>query len=117
MRLNGGGNSPQGTEFIKQLAQISKVNRKGALFVAISEKTFSSAVINAMDFRLNTAALLMGSPAGGRPNHYGEVRGLEMPNVGLSVYHSTQYFKYIDEDLPAVMPDLFVENTFVLLFI
>ena len=111
LRWNGGGSSPQGTELVKRLSE-TEVNRRGALFVAIGPVTFSSAVINTMDFKLNTSATFLGLPTGGRPNHYGEVRGMQLPNSKLHVYHSTRYFKYSDEDLPSVYPDISVEDTF-----
>ena len=112
LRFNGGGSSPQGTELVEQIAKIGKINKRGCLFVAISPETFSSAVINAMDFRLKTKATLLGRPAGGRPNHYGEVRGLELPNSKLTVYHSTKYFEYTEEEFSAVEPDVVIENRF-----
>ncbi|MEM8907620.1 MAG: hypothetical protein AAGD05_07220 [Bacteroidota bacterium] len=112
LRFNGGGSSLQGTELIEALSKIERINEKGKLFVAISQHTFSSAVINAMNFRQNTEAILLGQPSGGSPNHYGEGRTLVLPKTKMEVYHSTQYFKYTDEDLKAVMPDVTVETEF-----
>lgn len=112
LRFNGGGSSPQGTELIEALSEIETINQKGKLFVAISQHTFSSAVINAMNFRQKTEAILLGQPSGGSPNHYGEVRTLVMPNTKLEVYHSTNYFKYVEEDLKAVEPDVLIDTKF-----
>ncbi|MEL6638487.1 MAG: hypothetical protein AAFW73_06100 [Bacteroidota bacterium] len=112
MRLNGGGSSPQGTKFVEELSEVAAINQKGKLFVAISQHTFSSAVINAMNFRQLTNAILVGKPTGGSPNHYGEVRALILPKTKMEIYHSTNYFKYIDEDLLAVLPDVTVPTTF-----
>ncbi|MEO0338822.1 MAG: hypothetical protein AAF242_06385 [Bacteroidota bacterium] len=113
MRFNGGGSSPQGTQFIEELSGIEEINQKGKLFVAISQHTFSSAVINAMNFRQGTNAILLGAPSGGSPNHYGEVRTLTLPNTKMEIYHSTNYFKYIEEDLEAVVPDEMVPTRFL----
>ncbi|MEM6724283.1 MAG: hypothetical protein AAF598_09610 [Bacteroidota bacterium] len=112
LRFNGGGSSPQGTELIKEISQIEDLNQKGKLFVAISQHTFSSAVINAMNFRQLTEAILLGHPSGGSPNHYGETRTLVLPKTKMEVYHSTNYFKYVDEDLDAVIPDIPIETNF-----
>ncbi len=109
LRFNGGGSSPQGTRLVEELAKVKEINQKGKLFVAISEHTFSSAVINAMNFRQMTNAIIVGKPSGGAPNHYGEVRPLVLPKTKLEVYHSTKYFKYIDEDINAVIPDVQIE--------
>lgn len=113
LRFNGGGSSPQGTKFIEELSSIKSINQKGKLFVAISQHTFSSAVINAMNFRQLTNAILVGNPTGGSPNHYGEVRTLILPKTQMEIYHSTNYFKYIDEDLKAVIPDVTIPTQFI----
>lgn len=112
MRFNGGGSSPQGTEFITALSEIESINQKEKLFVAISQHTFSSAVINTMNFRQLTEATILGEPTGGSPNHYGEVRTLVLPKTKMEIYHSTNYFKYVDEDLKAVMPDKIIPTTY-----
>lgn len=112
MRFNGGGSSPQGTRFIEKLSKNKEINRPGRLFVATSEHTFSSAVINTMNFRQMTEAIIIGTPSGGTPNHYGEVRTLVLPKTGLEVYHSTNYFKYIDGDAKAVYPDIELETKY-----
>lgn len=112
VRFNGGGSSPQGTALVERIAGLDSVNRKGRIFVGISHETFSSAVMNVMDFRLKTEAILIGRPAGGRPNHYGEVRPFVLPNSKIAVYHSTKYFEYLKENVEAVMPDVYVDNPF-----
>ena len=112
LRFNGGGSSPQGTRFIEELSEIESINQKGKLFVAISQHTFSSAVINAMNFRQLTNATLLGKPTGGSPNHYGEVRTITLPKTKMEIYHSTRYFKYVDEDLKAVIPDKIIRTKY-----
>lgn len=113
MRFNGGGSSPQGTALIKELSTIESINQKGKLFVATSQHTFSSAVINAMNFRQSTNSILVGTPTGGSPNHYGEVRTLILPKTKMEIYHSTDYFKFIDKDLEAVIPDVTIPTKFI----
>jgi C-terminal processing protease CtpA/Prc len=112
MRFNGGGSSLQGTRLIEKLSSNKDINRQGTLFVATSEHTFSSAVINTMNFRQKTEAIIIGTPSGGTPNHYGEVRTLVLPKTGLEVYHSTNYFKYVDGDAKAVYPDIEIETNY-----
>jgi hypothetical protein len=74
--------------------------------VLIGPRTFSSAVLNAIQFRQRTAAILVGEPTGGEPNHYGEVKSFTLPNSGLSVYYSTRRFVYIEGDASSALePD------------
>lgn len=94
MRYNGGGNSSQGTEFIEDLSKINKINQDGKLFVLIGRKTFSSAIINTLDFQLKTKAIFVGEETGGKASHFGETRSIRLPNSGLKITYSTKYFYY-----------------------
>ncbi|MFB6341184.1 S41 family peptidase [Saccharicrinis sp. FJH62] len=112
IRFNGGGNSDQGTQLIKELSTLKKANKKGKLYVIIGRKTFSSAIINAMDFRNMTNAILVGEETSGKPNHLGEVKRMQLPSSGLSVQYSTKYFKRTDKDLKTITPDHIIEASF-----
>lgn len=52
----------------------------------------SSAAMNAIDLKGRVAAVLVGEPAGTNPNHYGELKELELPNFRLRIQYSTNYF-------------------------
>jgi len=112
LRFNPGGSSPQGTEFAKEVGKITRINKKGRLFVIIGKRTYSSAVINAIDFKKHTEAILIGEPTSGRPNHFGEVNKFRLPNSDLSVSYSTKYFKYLDGDPDSLIPDITAETSF-----
>ncbi|OFX83589.1 MAG: hypothetical protein A2W99_15260 [Bacteroidetes bacterium GWF2_33_16] len=109
MRFNSGGSSPQGTELINELAQIEKINRKGKLFVLVGRRTFSSAIINTMDFKEKTNAIIVGEQTSGKPNHFGEVRYFALPNSGIRVYYSTKYFKRNELDENTIFPNHVIE--------
>ncbi len=94
MRFNRGGSSPQGTKFIEELSELDKVNQDGKLFVLIGRKTFSSAIINTLDFQFQTNAILVGEDTGGKASHFGETRNFSLPNSGLRITYSTKYFYY-----------------------
>jgi len=112
MRFNGGGGSAQGTRFIKQLAEFKDINQKGKLFVIIGRRTFSSAIINTMDFIKNTNAFIVGETTGGKPNHYGEIRSFKLPNSKLKVIYSTKYFNRIKKEMNTITPDIEIETFF-----
>jgi hypothetical protein len=112
IRFNPGGSSPQGTKLARKVSEIDNINRRGKIFVIIGKRTYSSAVINAIDFKNHTEAILVGEPTSGKPNHFGEVKKFKLPYSGLSVSYSTKYFKYLDEDPNSLMPDIAVETTF-----
>lgn len=112
LRFNGGGNSLQGTEFIDKISIYAEKNPDLRLFVILGRHTFSSAIINAMDFKKLTNVFFVGEETGGKPNHFGEVRNFRLPNSGLRVDYSTKYFKRTDENLKTLTPDIILETTF-----
>lgn len=106
MRQNGGGDFTKVREqLIPAIKQRSVINQKGHLFVIVGRRTFSAAMTNAIDFHKETNAILVGEPIGERPNSYQENDEIKLPNSGIVVSYSTKYYKFLDEDIPAVMPD------------
>ena len=110
MRQNSGGDFTKVRKsLLPGLKRRPDINRKGHLFVVIGRRTFSAAMTNAIDFRKETNAILVGEPAGEKPNSYQENDEFTLPNSGLKVSYSTRYYKFQDEDTPAVMPDVRID--------
>lgn len=112
IRFNGGGNSYQGTKLIEELATIDKIKSKGKLYVITGRDSYSSAIINIMDFINKTNTILVGEETSGKPNHLGEVRILRLPSSALNLQYSTKYFKRTDKDLNTITPDKIIEPSF-----
>jgi len=107
LRFNGGGNS----RVIIPLKSGLR-SRHIPLFVLIGDETFSSAQDNAIAMRRENHATLVGHATGEKPNGYGEVRTLRLPNSGLGIQHSTEYYRTLKhEDPDALYPDIAVEAT------
>jgi len=77
----------------------------GHLYVLIGVATFSAAMNNAAHFRERTAAILVGEPIGERPNSYQEPREVKLPNSGLILRTSTQYYAFVHDDENVIRPD------------
>ena len=106
MRQNGGGDFLEGRKHIvRPIQERPALNAAGHLFVIIGRRTFSAALANATDFRKDTKATLVGEPIGERPNSYSENDELTLPNSKLVVSYSTRYYRFVDDDVPAVLPD------------
>lgn len=112
LRFNGGGSSAQGTAFIEKLSGFLDEHPQVRTYVAIGRYTFSSAILNAMDFKKMTNAIFVGEETAGKPNHFGEVRGFQLPSSGLHVNYSTNYFKTSDKDVNTLTPDIELEESF-----
>jgi hypothetical protein len=106
LRHNGGGNSAQFRPLLERLKEDARLRGKGAIFGIVGRHTFSSAVMNALELRAQVNALIAGSPTGGKPNHYGEVRTFALPSTKLNVQYSTKYFRMADGDPESVPLDL-----------
>jgi hypothetical protein len=92
LRMNSGGNSAVLIPFIEKIKN-SNLNKKGKIFVLIGRATFSSAIMNAIELKKETKAILVGETTAGTINHYGEVRAFNLPNTKLQVNYSTQYWE------------------------
>lgn len=112
MRYNGGGNSSHGTEFIEELAKFLDTHPNIRTYVVIGRNTFSSAILNSMDFKRLTNAVFVGEETAGKPNHFGEVRSFQLPSSGLQVGYSTKYFRQTDENVNTITPDITIEASF-----
>lgn len=112
LRFNSGGSSAQGTAFIEKLAKFLERNPHIKTYVVIGRETFSSAILNAMDFKRLTKAIFVGEETSGKPNHFGEVRSFKLPTSKLSIGYSTKYFKKTDENINTLKPDISIEMSF-----
>ncbi len=112
LRQNGGGDFLEGRKhLIRPLQQRAALNQKGNLYVIVGRRTFSAAMANAIDFRKDTNATLVGEPIGERPNSYSENDEMTLPNSRLVVSYSTRYYQFLDQDVPAVLPDVRIDPT------
>jgi hypothetical protein len=111
LRHNGGGNSAIFAPFLKDLKKRPGLCREGGIFVLIGRRTFSSAILNALDLKKETAAIFTGEPTGGKPNHYGEVQTFRLPHSGLPVTYSVKYFQVVEGDPESLVPDIVIELT------
>lgn len=111
VRYNGGGNSDVDDPLISGLRGRSAWRARGRVFCLMDSGTFSSAVWTANDLR-GVGATLVGTPTGGKPNAYGNVQTLLLPNSRLAVSYSTRSFRIIEGSDPASLaPAVTVEPT------
>jgi len=112
LRRNQGGDLDRFRRlFLPIVKSRSAINRKGGLFVIIGPGTFSAATINALDLRNEANGILVGSPTGMRPNHYGEHAEFRLPKSAFRVSYSTQYYRFGADTDSAVVPDQQIEPT------
>jgi hypothetical protein len=111
LRFNNGGNSLQGTGFVDRL-QKSGIGDRADIYLIVGRKTFSSAIINAMDIIRAFAPVVVGEETGGKPNHFGEIKRFVLTTSNLVVSYPTKYFNLLEDDPRSITPDLHVCQTF-----
>lgn len=108
VRDNTGGSTEVARSLIDNLAARQRL--RGRVFVIIGRRTYSSALLNAIDLK-KAGATLVGEATGGKPNSYGEVRTFTLPNSKLTVFHSTRLFTVVPGDPLTLEPDVSVQVT------
>ncbi len=106
LRNNGGGDNTEGLKhLVEPLRRLESINKPGHLYVLIGVATFSAAMNNAAHFRERTSAILVGEAIGERPNSYQEPREVKLPNSGLILRVSTQYYAFVRDGENVIRPD------------
>jgi hypothetical protein len=111
LRQNSGGDFTKFRDLFLPKLKRHRLNEQGRLYVAIGRFTFSAAMTNAADLLRETEAILIGEPTGARPNGWQERGQLRLPRSGLIVSVSTRYYRFLDDDLPAVIPHVKIPLT------
>ena len=88
LRNNGGGSDGVIWPLLEVLRR--EMDQGVNLVGLIGERTFSSALINAVEIQ-EMGGVLAGEPAGGSVCHFGAVRGFSLPNSGVRGQLSSKY--------------------------
>ncbi|WP_320127952.1 hypothetical protein [uncultured Sphaerochaeta sp.] len=110
LRFNGGGNSALLEPLIDTIATLQK-KQTCNLYVLIAGGTFSSALMNAVQFKQRTDCTLVGTPTGGSVNHFGELKTKKLENSGNTLYYSTRHFVMDKKLKGSLQPDILIEQT------
>ncbi len=106
LRFNGGGDSRLAEPLIDGLSDLQG-SLGFSLNVLIGERTFSSALMNAIQIRDRCNARLVGTASGGSVNHFGEVKTLLLPHSGIPFQYSTKIFTMDTEhEGDSLIPDV-----------
>jgi len=110
LRNNTGGNTAVLQPFINEFISSGGASAlRGRLFVIIGRRTYSTALIHAIQFKQDMGAILVGEPTGNKPNHPGNVLNFTLPNCGLTVNYSTKFFTLWPTDTDSLYPDVAME--------
>jgi tetratricopeptide (TPR) repeat protein len=111
LRHNGGGASNVWNPLLNAMRTTAALRPPGGIYVLTSLGTGSSGFLNAIELREQFAAMVAGEASMERPNHYGYVQTFRLPNSRLSVSYAVRHFFPLEDDPPALLPDLRVPIT------
>jgi len=106
LRNNGGGDSRVLRPLIEGLRMRTERMPGSRIGVGIGPGTFSSGMINAWQMKRDLGAVLVGEPTLQKPDSFGEVRSIKLPNTGWVVDCSTQRFRPFGDNRPSLQPDI-----------
>jgi len=107
LRQNGGGDYTKGRKYL-----VNDLKARPAIkpYALVGPRTFSAAMNNAIDFRTDAKATLVGLPIGEKPSSYQENDEMTLPGSKLVVSYSTKFYKFVPEGAPNfVAPDVVIE--------
>lgn len=111
MRDNGGGYPGLLAPFINSLA-MSKLNKRGRIYVLIGRNTFSAGIINAVTIKDKTYAKLVGEETSGSTSFFGGVETFVLPETKLKIRYSTGYVATSENYDGSLKPDVLIPVTF-----
>ena len=112
LRNNGGGNSEVLAPLVDGLAERRERLGTRGIVALTGHATFSSGMLNAWQLQRRCGALLVGEPTSQKPDTFGEVRSVDLPNTGWRLDCSTKRFRLFGDDRPSLAPDVLVPSGF-----
>ena len=113
LRENYGGNGSLNLPLVHGLIRADKLQAPGSIIALIGRRTYSAALMFAVDLEQHTKTIFVGEPAAGAPNSYGDPRKLVLPESGLTVRISALYWQLSDprDKRDAIPPHVHVPPT------
>jgi tetratricopeptide (TPR) repeat protein len=105
IRYNSGGDGSIVIPFVHKFICSDKANRPGQLFTITGRKTYSAATMLLDQMLKHTNTIVVGEPPGSALNSFGDPRDFKLPNSGLLLGLSSEYWKLVHTSLsPRLTP-------------
>jgi hypothetical protein len=97
IRYNFGGDGSKVPGFIHAFIRRGQMPPWQNLYVITGRRTFSAAIMLMAAFIDHTQATIIGEPAGGALDHYGDATAIELADIGANLYVSTLFHQLQDQ--------------------
>ena len=109
LRDNYGGDFFKGLILANYLNACNSINWQSNVYVLINRKTYSAAMVNAIQFKQILHAKLVGEPTGSNPNGYQDLGQFSLPNSKLLITYSKRKFRFQDANTNGLQPDVYID--------
>ncbi len=110
LRDNYGGDFFKGLILSSYLNTCDSINWNANVYVLINRKTYSAAMVNAMQFKQILNAKLVGETTGANPNGYQDLGQFSLPNSKLLITYSKRLFRFQETKSNGVQPDIAISS-------
>jgi hypothetical protein len=110
LRDNYGGDFFKGLLLSSYLNACDSINWKSNVYVLINRKTYSAAMVNAIQFKQLLNAKLIGEPTGANPNGYQDLGQFNLPNSKLLITYTKRLYRLQDIKSNGVQPDIYINS-------
>jgi len=111
LRDNYGGDFYKGLTLSGWLNACDSINWKSKVYVLINRKTYSAAMVNALQFKQLLNATLVGEPSGANPNGYQDLGQFQLPNSKVLITYTKRLFRLQEKDSEGIQPDVLIPST------
>lgn len=112
MRWNNGGDASSAEPLIRMLVA-SKLNKRGKLFIIVGRRTFSAAMVTAIQLERHTNAIFVGERTVTSPNFWGEDNPISLPysKIIVSLSDVTWANSFGNDDREWLAPEILAPPT------
>ena len=108
IRDNYGGDFFIGLILASWLNVADCIDWKSGVYVLTNRATYSAAMVNALQFREQLNAKIVGEPTGANPNGYQDLGQFNLPNSNILITYTKRIFRLQEINTEGVHPDVLI---------
>lgn len=108
IRDNYGGDFFMGLILASWLNVADCIDWMSGVYVLTNRVTYSAAMVNALQFREQLNAKIIGEPTGANPNGYQDLGQFNLPNSNVLITYTKRLFRLQDVNTEGVQPDVLI---------
>lgn len=108
LRDNYGGDLYKGLILSSWLNLCDSIDWTSKVYVLINRKTYSAAMVNALQYKQLLHAKIVGEPSGANPNGYQDLGEFTLPNSKVLITYTKRLFQLQESHTEGIQPDVLI---------